>query len=318
MVDKMSAGDAWVSVSWMPHTSLSQTSHVCLAVRSAHVSWTESTTKVKDEEWKIQATVHGIGGLNLADASSQTPTAPVRPRSRRTPLKAQQQAIPSSSSLVNTAKHDNEEDHHQQPTVTKATHDCVWDYVIHLPLRWQDLPRDAFVDFKVVDATHDDRILFQAILPLFTAHGRLHTGLQRAELDAYPSSRDENQNPGLYPPQRRPDHVSEWGRDEEDPVWKASRILHQLEVLSQTTAQTSSIAPTAPTATNTPAATSPPPSRPSNPNLPTFGSVPSIPWLDAITKEHCQRVIEEEKQETEVRQMIFNDFLKESKLICRN
>jgi hypothetical protein len=286
----MSTGDAWVSVSWMPHTSLSQTSYVCLAVRSAHVSWT-SSDKNKGDEWKVQVTIHGIAGLILAETTSQTSIAPVRARARRTPLRTQPNDAPSSPLI--TKKRDNED--LQQPSITKATHDCVWDYVIHLPLRWQDLPRDAYLDFQVVDTAHDDRTLFQAILPLFTAHGRLQTGLQRAELYPSPSSpfsKNASQNSGLYAPQRREESPSVWVQGDEDPVWKASCILHQLQVLGTSKTPTTSL--TTATATTTTL-------RSANPNIAAFGSVPSIPWLDSITKENCQQVIQEEKQEAEVR-----------------
>lgn len=63
MVDT-SEKNIWVDVTWMPHSSLSQTSHVALAIRELSV----------DKECRIQVTVKGLGGLDWT-VPSQTTTS---------------------------------------------------------------------------------------------------------------------------------------------------------------------------------------------------------------------------------------------------
>jgi hypothetical protein len=44
----------WVDVTWMPHSSLSQTSYVALAIRELSIP----------EECRVQVEVQGLGGLH--------------------------------------------------------------------------------------------------------------------------------------------------------------------------------------------------------------------------------------------------------------
>ena len=111
--------DKWVNVVWMPHSSLAQTSHVTMAIRSAHL--------IRDrlevpEEWRVQVSVRGIGGLELVSIASSTPAAALGPR--RLPLIA--------------------------PTIATSTHECIWNQVIQLPIRWRDLPRDAYLQLVII------------------------------------------------------------------------------------------------------------------------------------------------------------------------
>jgi hypothetical protein len=108
----------WVNVEWMPHSSLAQTSHVTMAIRSAHL--------IRDrldgpEEWRVQATVRGMGGLELVSIASSTSASAIGPR--RLPLIA--------------------------PTIATSTHECIWNQVIQLPIRWRDLPRDAYLQLEI-------------------------------------------------------------------------------------------------------------------------------------------------------------------------
>ena len=111
--------DMWVNVVWMPHSSLSHTSHVTIAVRSCHVTRERLKESV---EWRVQVSVHGIGGLDLVPVSSTTPAAALLPRQ-----------IP----LV-------------RPTVATSTHECVWNHVLQAPIRWRDLPRDAYLQLEII------------------------------------------------------------------------------------------------------------------------------------------------------------------------
>ena len=120
--------------------------------------------------------------------------------------------------------------------------------------------------------------LYRGSLPLFSGYGKLHTGLVRVELHS-PSSPEEKEssrrNPGLLPPPRKTD-PSEW--QEDDPVWKASRILDQLDLMEESKVDGST--PVGVTST--------------------FGKLPAVPWLDKILREKCERELEEAKQKSEV------------------
>ena len=112
-----------VTVTWMPHTTLSQTSHVCLLIRSAHATL-DPLANSKPQEWQVRVRIFALGGVDLIPSlASFTSAAPVMARK------------------AGAARY---------PSVTDATHDCWWDYHIQLPIRWRDLPRDAYLSFDVV------------------------------------------------------------------------------------------------------------------------------------------------------------------------
>jgi hypothetical protein len=109
---------------------------------------------------------------------------------------------------------------------------------------------------------------------MFNAYGKLLTGLMRLELDPL-SERMESRNPGLVPAPQKTD-PSEW--QEDDPVWKASRILDQLERFEESKGGGTTTA-----GTNR-----------------SFGQIPSVPWLDKIAKEHCEKTLSEAREKAEV------------------
>jgi hypothetical protein len=97
----------------------------------------------------------------------------------------------------------------------------------------------------------------------------------RVELHA-PSSEKENiRNTGLLPPPKKSDS-SEW--KDEDSVWKACRMLDQLERMEESKGDS-----------NTQVGVSS-----------TFRQLPTVPWLDKIVKENCERELEEAKMKAEV------------------
>jgi hypothetical protein len=98
-------------------------------------------------------------------------------------------------------------------------------------------------------------------MPFFNHYGKLVTGLQKIELQSSPL--DSTVNHGLVPLNYRNETTEE---SENDPVWKASYVLDQLDRFEER-------ARTAPATVNA------------------FGQAPSVPWLDAIQKERAKQVI---------------------------
>jgi hypothetical protein len=147
-LEDKSKNGKWVNVTWMPHASLSQTSHVCLCIRSAQIRSYELVPS-QPEEWQVQVTVHGIGGLPLVAVGSSTPTAPVvssfLPKSSSVETKQHMKETPS----ITTVSKEKKLLLQWAPTISNATIACQWDFVIHMPVRWRDLPRDAFLRFQV-------------------------------------------------------------------------------------------------------------------------------------------------------------------------
>ena len=121
----------WVNVTWMPHSCLSQTSHLCLSVRSV-LTLIENTQPQDEEEWQVRVTVHGAAGLSLVPVATTTSTAP------RLSIRDFWQA--------NDATNWDE----WLPLVSNVSHICKLDSVIHIPIRWRDLPRDAYLLFEVL------------------------------------------------------------------------------------------------------------------------------------------------------------------------
>jgi hypothetical protein len=285
--------EKWVQVTWMPHTTLSQTSHVCLTIRSAHaVQDALLRSQQAEQEWKVRASVYGAAGLLLLPVSSHTSAAPVG--ARNDPRDAEE-----ASNYSNT-----------RPTVSKATHDCIWDTILQIPIRWRDLPRDAYLLLEVlgpadtvvsfwmhacmagwVDAVYTRSLFYLTLfsmflfshskiyrtpMPFFSRYGKLSTGLQRLELSQKPLP--ANLNHGLHPlrssEEKRDDYC--WAQqddDDEDPVWKASCILYQLE-------QQQERYKTIPAAER-------------NNSNQQFGQIPTVPWLDALQKQRARQILQE-------------------------
>ena len=117
--------------------------------------------------------------------------------------------------------------------------------------------------------------LYVATVPMFNAYGKLQTGLQRLDLQSPLSDSCQKTNAGLLPPPKKSD-PSEW--QEEDPIWKASRMLDQLERFEEV-----KVDPTARMGTNK-----------------AFGEIQPVPWLDALAKEYCHNTLNEAKEKTGV------------------
>jgi hypothetical protein len=92
------------------------------------------------EDWQVCITIHGIAGLDLVPVSSMTEFAPL------VSISESSSSFSSSSSPSKQQKNDAKS---WSPMVSIATHRCQWDSMIHIPLRWRDLPRDAYLKFQV-------------------------------------------------------------------------------------------------------------------------------------------------------------------------
>ncbi len=86
---------------------------------------------------------------------------------------------------------------------------------------------------------------------------------------------EKKRNPGLLAPPRKGDPC-EW--QEEDPIWKASRMLHQLERLEEV-----KVDPNTRVGTNK-----------------AFGEIQPVPWLDTLAKEYCHNTLNEAKEKARV------------------
>ena len=190
----------------MPHTALSQTSQVCLTIKSVHASFDDLLNDGRTQtEWKVRIGVYGIGGVPLVPVSTHTTSAPVRPRRRFKEEEAEQ--VSSDNKAL-------------RPTVSSATHDCYWEYFAHVPIRWRDLPRDSYLFCELQCSSGE--VVYQGTMPFFSRYGRLATGLQKLTLSKKPLS---SYNHGLMPLCRK---KNDFKISEDDPVWKASVLLDDL------------------------------------------------------------------------------------------
>lgn len=240
--------DNWVNVTWMPHASLSQTSHVCFLVRSSHARFDQLLERYnsKPREWKVRTSVFGIGGLPLVPVSTVTPASQVVSRQYTENLQKERNNSKTTNGLT-------------FPCVSDASHDCKWDHLVQVPIRWRDLPRDAYLLLKIID--HAGQILSSTKMPFFTKYGLLSTGLVLLELDASVSENDVSTS------EMKDEYLDS---REEDPVWHASLMMEKLESFEASRAGPLSTAAD---------------------NRKVFGRVQSVPWLDAISKEYCKNVI---------------------------
>ena len=104
---------------------------------------------------------------------------------------------------------------------------------------------------------------------MFNAYGKLHTGLMRLKLEQ-PESTGKNRNIGLSPPMKH-SVTSQWQHEDDDPVWKASLMLDQLQRFEQAKGH-------GPTSAGT---------------TKSFGDIPSVPWLDNMAKRYCEATLRE-------------------------
>lgn len=292
----------WVNVTWMPHTALSQSSHVCLTIHSAHVvllnedgtlvhSGTTGST-IENMEWRIQMSIHGIGNLPLAPISTYTKAATVTKRTRdRLPSSTEAAAAAAASSR-------------RIITIQKATHECHWDCFAYMPLRWRDLTRDSFLLIEVIrsattEIDDESTIVYHTTIPFFTNYGKLVTGLQKLRLHRGSWSDPTNRNYGLILDRNIKE---ERNNTEDDPVWKSVLILEQLELMEN--AERSVQVEPNHTNGNRPMSnnTLHPKSHKNNTvhtdhgyfvNNNTFGRIPSVPWLDAMMKERARQEIQD-------------------------
>lgn len=176
----------WVHATWMPHTTLSQTSQVCLKIRSAHVV---NLDALHGFDWRIRTSIYCLANTKLVPVDfSTTSHTMIRKRSR---------------------------------TITYSTHEATFDTVLQLPLRWRDIPRDAYLLFEVLSS---NQVVYRATLPFFGKFGRLQTGLHKLKLQSSPLLVDDI-NYGLH-------------QDidtEDDPVWKAVQTLDELHKMEKRT-----------------------------------------------------------------------------------
>lgn len=233
-----------VSVTWIPHTTLSQTSHVCLTIRSAHVVLDVLSYPIDDNlpEWRMRVGVFGVAGLPLVPLQVHTTAAPVE--------KCGEGSSASSRVLL-----------------SKVTHACQWDTFVHVPIRWRDLPRDAYLLFEVL--AHGDSVVYHTTMPFFSRYGKLKGGLQKLNLRTTPP--DPHQNHGLV--------GSEDRGDDDDPVWEAVVLLDELERMKER-------------------------ARANIGAVETFGQTPIVPWLDSLEEERAKQVIAEALKEKDASSIV--------------
>lgn len=250
--------DKWVPVTWMPHTSLSTFSHVGITIRSAHavidhVMMAASQLESCDPEWKCRVGLYGVAGMPMLPVPSVSPPARAFKRDPANP---------------------------RQYVVTNATHDCDWEWSVSLPIRWRDLPRDAYLLFELMQVGSSEEVLYRTTLPLFSRYGRMHTGLRKLQFQS--EKLDPRRNYGLIS-KEEDDVAAPYGTDD-DPVWKAVSILKSIE-RNEDRARTRQ-----------------------NFNE-TFGEIPTISWLDELEKERCRDIIEEHAKNETVRTSSSMDIL---------
>ncbi|GAX24386.1 phosphatidylinositol 3-kinase [Fistulifera solaris] len=193
--------DKWVNVAWMPHTALSQASHVCLTIRSAHAT-IDDLLKDETNEWKVSVRIYGVGGISLVPVAAQTPASRLHSRRRRN----------SASKEINAAL-GGTTSKKIYPTVSSASHDCYWDYLIQIPIRWRDLPRDAYLVFDIIEG---DVRVYQGSMPFFSQYGKLLTGLRRILVKKGLLRSDINLG------------LCHDGEEKSDIIWEASQVLDKI------------------------------------------------------------------------------------------
>lgn len=197
-----------------------------------------------------------------------------------------------------------------------ASGSCAnFDALVRLPVRWRDLTRDAALVLNLFcswsgcddiagpfcDASKCNDLIWGTTLPLFDSYGRLRQGLHKLKL--YPGLGDGGmgyQNisgsqsainsvdsfltggvtPGIDPEERMYHpfcRIDERKWSEDDPKWKASLILHELNRESGSSTSVSDGAATAGSSGN---------------NLPaTQGVRDTSIWLDDLTRQRCVDVL---------------------------
>jgi Phosphoinositide 3-kinase C2 len=266
--------EKWVNVTWMPHSALSQTSHVCLIIRSAHATFdpiydrhysSEFYTDENPVEWKIRIGVYGISGLLLVPVYTNSTAAPLVSR-RKSKHLTKEQNIGQRHSDVKEYSTISSRDC-LMTTILNATHDCWWDCLVQIPIRWRDLPRDAYLHFEVLG--QHNVIVSSTTLPLFSKYGKLVTGLQKLKLESKPLHADINYGLESFGSEYENFAKHDYSDDQQDPVWKACCILDQLSRLEKQSRS------------------------PTMNNNDDFGNIPCVPWLDSMLKVRAEQIIAE-------------------------
>lgn len=301
----------WATVSWMPHASLSQTSHVAISVRAALARiddpygsgnfGTVQNTASKDS-WRVSVSVHGLAGLSLVPVSSQTRSVPLLPLHSEDAGNDHLNQQPLGSSIC---KH---------PSVHETTHICRWDdekggrSMMQIPLRWRDLPRDAYLEFALKGSRGEETLYETTTLSFFDDYGKLRSGLNKIPLfhkSTVSRSKNNNGNPGLASATKP--HTSQWQDCDDDPVFKASKILEQLDRFDQqssTNSNNASNSASKPNERQLRQTARKPASREASPFRThrasntgnNFGDIPSVPWLDKMARDYCEQTLREAKE----------------------
>ena len=149
-VGETTKNNKWVTVAWMPHASLSNTSNIKFMVRSV-VTRLDELKHHNPEEWQVRVSLQGLGGLPLdGGIYSLTKKSPLESVRRK---RIQDANRTDNTDLATAVVEEEGEvcgDEHWPPMVSDMTHYCQFDSIIQLPLRWRDLPRDAVYSFEVL------------------------------------------------------------------------------------------------------------------------------------------------------------------------
>ena len=137
----------WIPVTWFPHTSLSQTCYVKLTVRAAFDDRSDELLPSLGE-WRVRATVHGMAGSPLG-LPAETSAATLHPVSEW------QHGRPPWHDNGNNTKQQQQDDLPPLLIDGGCTHGCAWEETIRLPIRWRDLPRDAYLQLDILGPTDE-------------------------------------------------------------------------------------------------------------------------------------------------------------------
>jgi len=191
--------------------------------------------------------------------------------------------------------------------------------MIQIPLRWRDLPRDAYLEFSLKGSRGDEALYETATLSFFDDYGKLRSGLNKLPLFRKLSrsrsghntnintNNNINTNPGIASTTRPPS--SPWQDCDDDPVWKASKILEQLDRFEdQQSSSSGNNAAGSLRHPNKRQLRQPPPKpgsreaspfrnhRGSNTGSSNFGDIPSVPWLDQMARDYCEETLRDAKE----------------------
>ena len=320
----------WATVSWMPHASLSQTSHVAISIRAALARIDDTfdfgtRSGASKDSWRVRVSIHGLAGLSLVPVSSQTRSVPLLPlhsedEGEGNHQQATREFVDAPQQQKGTSGINNSTSTCKHPAVHETTHVCRWDdekggrSMMQIPLRWRDLPRDAYLEFALKGSNGEETLYERTTLSFFDDYGKLRSGLSKLPLfnkSSSTRSKSSDENPGLTSTTRLPS--SEWQDCDDDPVWKASKILEQLDRFDQQSSNSNSNNNNNASGRPNERQLKQPPRKPAsregspfrnhrgnninnNNTGNNFGDIPSVPWLDKMAREHCEQTLREAKE----------------------